>query len=178
MQPPYQPSVIFGFRLRFALTPIRRRDDASAATQLNVGDLFTGKASPGPGMQPRDDAYDRWRTTGRPTHKVITDAPSARVRESHFQAHHHPFNYYAAFDPASHAPSGAAHLKDYTALAAEAAAGTLPQVVFYKPTGYINQHPATPCVRRRWPHADIVDKPWRGRRNNMMITLPHEQWRA
>ena len=30
-----------------------------------------------------------------------------------FQAHHQPFNYYAAMDPVAHAAERAAHLKDY-----------------------------------------------------------------
>jgi acid phosphatase len=57
-----------------------------------------------------------------------------------FQAHHHPFNYYAAFDPVTHAADRASHLKDYNDLVADAAAGTLPPVVFYKPEGVYNQH--------------------------------------
>jgi acid phosphatase len=57
-----------------------------------------------------------------------------------FQAHHHPFNYYAAFDPVTHATDRAAHLKDYNDLVADAAAGTLPPVAFYKPEGVYNQH--------------------------------------
>ena len=57
-----------------------------------------------------------------------------------FQPHHHPFNYYASFDPVTHAADRAAHLKDYTDLVAAAAAGTLPAVAFYKPEGVYNQH--------------------------------------
>jgi acid phosphatase len=57
-----------------------------------------------------------------------------------FQAHHHPFNDYANFDPATHAADRAAHLKDYTDLVADAAADTLPAVAFYKPEGVYNQH--------------------------------------
>lgn len=57
-----------------------------------------------------------------------------------FQAHHHPFNYYAAFDPVTHGADRAAHLKDYNDLVADAAAGTLPAVSFYKPEGVYNQH--------------------------------------
>jgi len=58
-----------------------------------------------------------------------------------FQAHHHPFNYYASFDPLTHADARAAHLKDYGDLLGDAAAGTLPPVAFYKPQGNVNQHP-------------------------------------
>lgn len=57
-----------------------------------------------------------------------------------FQPHHQAFNYYAAFDPVTHAADRAAHLKDYNDLVADATNGTLPPVVFYKPEGLYNQH--------------------------------------
>jgi acid phosphatase len=57
-----------------------------------------------------------------------------------FQPHHQPFNYYAAFDPVTRAGERSAHLKDYDNLLADAAAGALPPVVFYKPEGLYNQH--------------------------------------
>jgi len=58
-----------------------------------------------------------------------------------FQAHHQPFNYHAAFDPAAHGAYRAAHLKDYDAdFRADMAAGRLPSVTFYKPQGNLNQH--------------------------------------
>jgi acid phosphatase len=40
----------------------------------------------------------------------------------------------------AHAEQRAAHLKDYSALLADAAAGRLPAVAFYKPQGNLNQH--------------------------------------
>ena len=59
-----------------------------------------------------------------------------------FQPHHQPFNYFAAFDPASRAAYRAAHLKDFDSeFLADAAAGRLPAVTFYKPQGNLNQHP-------------------------------------
>lgn len=59
------------------------------------------------------------------------------------QAHHQPFNYFARFDPttAAGAAQRAAHLKDYADLIADARAGRLPPVAFYKPSGKLNQHP-------------------------------------
>ena len=57
-----------------------------------------------------------------------------------FQAHHQPFNYYAAFDPVTNAANRASHLKDYKDLIDDAAKGTLPPVAFYKPEGVFNQH--------------------------------------
>jgi len=58
-----------------------------------------------------------------------------------FQSHHQPFNYYASLDPVAHADARAAHLKDRDDLLALAQAGKLPAVSFYKPVGWLNQHP-------------------------------------
>ena len=57
-----------------------------------------------------------------------------------FQFHHQPFNYYLAFDPQTGATARQQHLKDYAELMTDIAAGTLPEVVFYKPEGDLNQH--------------------------------------
>jgi acid phosphatase len=67
-------------------------------------------------------------------------APATPGGNPDFQPHHQPFNYYQRFDPGVHADQRAAHLKDYDALLADAAAGRLPAVVFYKPQGNLNQH--------------------------------------
>ncbi len=74
-----------------------------------------------------------------------------------FQFHHQPFNYYVDFDPVMHADARIAKLKDETDLVAEAAAGTLPQVVFYKPEGDLNQHAGYASVDAGDQHiADLV----------------------
>jgi acid phosphatase len=57
-----------------------------------------------------------------------------------FQYHHQPFNYYARFDPQVADADRTAHLRDYTDLLDAIDAGTLPDVVFYKPEGDLNQH--------------------------------------
>src|SRR5690242_18404279 len=72
-----------------------------------------------------------------------------------FQYHHQPFNYFAAFDPAT--PAGAAnraaHLLDAGVVTDPAVLpdsrflsdirnGTLPPVAFYKPQGSMNEHAA------------------------------------
>jgi len=60
---------------------------------------------------------------------------------ANFQTHHQPFNYYTAFSPVEHADYRAAHLKDFDSqFYADAAAGKLPAVTFYKPQGNLNQH--------------------------------------
>jgi acid phosphatase len=76
-----------------------------------------------------------------------------------FQAHHQPFNYYERFDPAVHAEQRAAHLQDYSALVADAAAGRLPAVAFYEPQGNVNQHAGYASVAEGDAHiADLVAK--------------------
>jgi acid phosphatase len=67
-------------------------------------------------------------------------APDTPGGSPDFQPHHQPFNYYERFDPIAHAEQRTAHLKDYGELVADAAAGRLPAVVFYKPQGNVNQH--------------------------------------
>jgi acid phosphatase len=76
-----------------------------------------------------------------------------------FQAHHHPFNYFAKLDPVANAAYRSAHLKDYNDLVADAAAGTLPPVAFYKPEGDLNQHPGYAGITQGDAHlADLVAK--------------------
>jgi acid phosphatase len=108
---------------------------------------------------------------------VEPGTPEARKQmyggATNFQPHHQPFNYYAALDPATHAAARRAHLKDFdTGFLADAAAGTLPPVSFYKPRGPLNQHAgyanvaagdahiaeviATLQRSPQWPHMLIV----------------------
>ena len=56
-----------------------------------------------------------------------------------FVAHHQPFNYFTRFAPGS--AERDVHLKDYADLAIGIEKGQLPQVVFYKPQGSLNEHP-------------------------------------
>jgi acid phosphatase len=72
--------------------------------------------------------------------RSVIYTPSSARGAPDFQAHHAPFNYYADMDPVTHAADRAAHLQDYADLVADAAAGTLPAVAFYKPQGNLNQH--------------------------------------
>jgi acid phosphatase len=53
--------------------------------------------------------------------------------------HHQPFNYFARFAPGT--ADRAEPLTDYTELVAGIERGALPQVVFYKPQGSLNEHP-------------------------------------
>lgn len=72
-----------------------------------------------------------------------------------FVPHHQPFNYFRNYAPGTAAR--AAHLKDYREFAAGIAQGVLPQVVFYKPQGSLNQHPGYADVLSGDAHiADLV----------------------
>ena len=92
-----------------------------------------------------------WAWYGGAWKAASADTPAARdiiyKGEVRFQPHHQPFNYYAAFDPATRAAYRAAHLKDFDSeFLADAAAGRLPAVSFYKPQGNLNQHPGSSTV--------------------------------
>jgi acid phosphatase len=95
-----------------------------------------------------------------------------------FQPHHQPFNYYAEFDPATHAADRAAHMKDYTDLVADAAAGTLPAVSFYKPVGVNNQHPGYANLTAGDAHiADLVAKLQASPQyKNMVIVITYDEF--
>ena len=56
-----------------------------------------------------------------------------------FQYHHHPFQYFQNLAPGT--PAQKLHLRDYKDLIADLRDNKLPQVVFYKPAGEVNQHP-------------------------------------
>jgi acid phosphatase len=91
-----------------------------------------------------------------------------------FQYHHQPFNYFADMAPGTAARG--AHLKDGGLGGSEFIkaidAGALPQVVFYKPQGNLNEHPGytdalsgdrhiADVIRhlqkgRQWPHLVII----------------------
>jgi phospholipase C len=74
-----------------------------------------------------------------------------------FQPPHQPFNYYARFAPGTR--DRAEHLKDGEDFLRDIAAGTLPDVSFYKPVGIFTQHPGyTDLVRGDEHIADILDR--------------------
>ncbi len=74
-----------------------------------------------------------------------------------FVPHHQPFNYFARFAPGTTDRAG--HLKDYVDLVAAIDKGELPQVVFYKPQGSLNEHPGYADVMSGDVHiAELVAK--------------------
>jgi len=95
-----------------------------------------------------------------------------------FQFHHQPFNYYAKADPVTHSDYRSAHLKDYTDLVSQAADGTLPSVVFYKPEGDLNQHPGYANVSDGDAHiADLVAKLQASKQwANMVIVITYDEF--
>ena len=105
-------------------------------------------------------------------------APGGPGGNPDFQPHHQPFNYYQRFDPKAHAADRAAHLQDYTALIADAGAGRLPSVVFYKPQGNVNQHAGYASVAEGDAHiADVVASlragpQWR----HMVIVITYDEF--
>jgi acid phosphatase len=161
MQPAYQPSGNFPAA---GATDLRYANPAAnntlpVQTQSTIGDLLTGAGVDWAWYATYWDAAVADGTVAAGgTHSVIY-APSTPRAVPDFQAHHHPFNYYAAFDPATHAADRAAHLKDYNVLVSQAAAGTLPPVAFYKPAGGLNQHPGYANIDDADAHiTDLVNK--------------------
>ena len=94
-----------------------------------------------------------------------------------FQPHHQAFNYFANMDPVTHATDRANHLKDYTDLVSDAAAGTLPPVAFYKPEGLYNHHPGYANITNGDQKiADVIAKlqaspQWK----NMVIVVTYDE---
>jgi acid phosphatase len=95
-----------------------------------------------------------------------------------FQPHHQPFNYYVRFDPKTHADERAEHLRDYQQLVADIAAGTLPEVVFYKPQGNLNQHAGYASIAAGDAHiAELVAKLQAGPQwANMVIVITYDEY--
>ena len=133
MQPPYQPSGNAP-----AAGADARYSDPGKATTLPAQTLAT--------IGDRLDAKGvSWAWYAGAWKAASAGTPEARSiiygGKPQFQPHHQPFNYYARFDPKTHADERARHLLDFDErFLADAAAGTLPHVAFYKPQGNLNQH--------------------------------------
>ncbi|MEO8924318.1 MAG: acid phosphatase, partial [Caldimonas sp.] len=135
MQPPYQPSGIApaaGGDARYADATQPTTLPAQTQTLTTIGDRLDAKGV-------------SWAWYGGAWSAAGAGTPVARGMiykgKVFFQPHHQPFNYYASFDPKAHAAYRAAHLKDFDRdFFADAAAGRLPAVAFYKPQGNLNQH--------------------------------------
>ncbi|MBE7419196.1 MAG: acid phosphatase [Ideonella sp.] len=152
MQPPYQPSgapPAAGGDVRFA--------DPTRPTTLPPQKLAT--------IGDRLDAKGvSWAWYAGAWGAASAGTPEARAiiykGKVNFQPHHQPFNYYAAFDPVRHGDARGAHLLDFDArFYADADAGKLPHVAFYKPQGNLNQHPGYANVADGDAHiAEVIER--------------------
>jgi acid phosphatase len=180
MQPAFQPSGNFP---AVGAGDLRYADpDATttlpAQTQTTIGDQLTVK-----GLDWAWYATDWSAATtdgavpAGSTHTVVY-APGGPRGSPDFQPHHQAFNYYARFDPATHATERAAHLKDYNDMLLDIASGTLPAVAWYKPTGNLNQHPGYANVDDADGHiADLVGKLEAGPQwKHMVIVITYDEY--
>jgi len=157
MQPPYQPSAI-----AYATTDAShlyadrsKPQTLPPQTEPTIGDQLGAK---GVSWKWYAGAY-RQTLTAATGDRVGFPQPSTAGAVPNYQFHHHPFNYYQGFDPVTGAAAREAHLKDYSDLVADINAGALPQVVFYKPQGDLNQHPGYASVSAGDQHiADLIAK--------------------
>jgi acid phosphatase len=180
MQPAYQPSGNFPAA---GATDLTVADPGAATTlppqtQMTVGDQLNAKSVTWAWYATSYTAAlaDGEQAAGS-THTVIYTPSTARGNPD-YQTHHHPFNYYAAFDPATHAADRTTHFKDYTTLLTDISGGTLPSVVWYKPTGGVNQHPGYANIDDADSHiADLVMRLKAGPQwNHMVIVITYDEY--
>jgi acid phosphatase len=147
-------------------------------SQKNIGDLLTAKSVTWAWYAGSWNAAvaDGAKTSRSVIYSGASGGPNGVAPD--FQAHHHPFNYFANMDPVTGAANRSAHLKDYNDLVAAAAAGTLPSVVFYKPEGDVNQHPGYTNVTGFDSHiADLVAKLQASPQyKNMVILITYDEF--
>jgi phospholipase C len=159
-QPPYQPS---------GIPPARDGDPNMADSE---GTKFWGEPVPAQPLRTIGDTLSAkgvtWAWYAGSWNAALADGrrPPDEKRKviynreadsPNFQPHHHPFNFYARFAPAS--PDRATHLKDGEDFLKAIDSGTLPQVSFYKPTGRLNQHPAYTDLATGDAHiADVLER--------------------
>ena len=136
-QPAYQPSRVppakdgnpaFADPSKYTLPPQRTKTIGDTLSAKGVSwAWYAGAwdAAVADGMQPADVKR-----------KAIATSENGGP---YFVTHHHPFNYFARFAPGT--ADRAEHLKDYREMVTGIAKGQLPQVVFYKPQGVLNEHP-------------------------------------
>ncbi len=154
-QPPWQPSRVPPAKDGDPRAADPKQHTLPPQTLTTIGDTLTAKgvtwawyagawdAATKDGMQPPDAPRKVIATT-------VNGAP-------YFVTHHQPFNYFARFAPGT--VDRERYLKDYTDLVAGLDKGSLPQVVFYKPQGTLNEHPGYANVLSGDEHiAELVAK--------------------
>jgi acid phosphatase len=161
MQPPYQPSrnKPAAGDAGFIFADPNNSTTLPPQTRLTIGDELDAKRIDWVWYAGSWNAAVKDGTRPPSKAREVIYAPETARGNPDFQAHHQPFNYYAAFDPIAHSDHRAAHLKDYDDLVADIAAGRLPPVAFYKPQGNLNQHPGYASVADGDAHiAQLVAK--------------------
>jgi phospholipase C len=161
MQPPFQPTSIFG-------TVMPAVDDTTKP--MNIGDEMTDAgvswAWYSGGWDDASGNKDGRGWTGTDTACGPDTAPAPTVHtpdgditggfpfcpDKSFQTHHQPFNYFARYAPGSPDRS---HLQDEQDFLHAVSAGELPQVSFVKPLGLDNEHPGYTSEPRGSDH--LVD---------------------
>jgi len=154
MQPPYQPSG----NSPAADGDIRYADPSRPTTLMpqklaTIGDRLDAKGV-------------SWAWYGGSWAAASAEPAAAAARKLiyrgkvQFQPHHQPFNYFAGFDPQRHQDRRGEHLLDFDArFLADADAGKLPHVAFYKPQGNLNQHAGYANVADGDAHiADVIER--------------------
>jgi acid phosphatase len=180
MQPSYQPSgnKPAGNDADFLYADAGNATTLPPQTQATIGDALDAKHV---NWIWYSGAWDAALADGRQSalmSRTAIYAPSTPSGNPDFQPHHQPFNYYMRFDPRTQAEQRALHLKDYRDLVADAAAGRLPPVVFYKPQGNVNQHAGYASVAEGDAHiADLVAKLRSGPQwQHMVIVITYDEF--
>ena len=172
-QPPYQPSGIppaAGGNLDLADAS---RQPLPPSRDKTIGDTLSAKGVSWAWYAGGWNAAlaDGRRDPQEPRSVIYAIKPDAIA----FQPHHQPFNYYERFAPGK--PDRAQHLKDYDDLARDIEKGTLPQVVFYKPVGRLNQHPGYTDILSGDEHLNEVLEKLRNspQWKNMLIVVTYDE---
>ena len=154
-QPPYQPSRVEPAKAGDARYADPAKHTLPPSKLKTIGDTLSAKGISWVWYAGAwDDAVkDGMQPPGAPRKMIATRADGA----PYFVTHHHPFNYFARFAPGT--ADRAEHLQDFSRMAEAIERGNLPQVVFYKPTGILNQHPGYADILSGDAHvAELVAK--------------------
>jgi phospholipase C len=173
LQPSYQPS---------GLTPAAGGDLSMAdparhplppQRQRTIGDALSAK---GVMWAWYSDAWnaavkDGTRDPSEKRQVIYNRTPAGPILEPH----HQPFNYYARFAPGT--ADRARHLRDGEDFMRAIDAGTLPQVVFYKPSGRIAQHPGYSELKSGDEHiAGVLERLERSPQwKNMLVIVTYDE---
>jgi acid phosphatase len=154
-QPPYQPSIV----PPAAGGDPRLTDPATYTlppqTLTTIGDTLSAKGVSWAWYSGAWDAALKDGMQPPQAKRVVINYREPGGRN--FITHHQPFNYFARFAPGT--SDRAEHLKDESDLVAGIERGTLPQVVFYKPQGSLNEHPGYADVQSGDEHiANLIAK--------------------